>query len=381
MPLEIVPVETARDLRRFIDVPWHVYDPQAHPQWVPPLRIAVRDVLNDRKHPFYEQAARALWIARRDGKPVGRIAAIDNRAHNAFTGENVGFFGFFEAKDDPEAARALFDTADRWLKARGRDAMRGPMNPSTNYECGLLVDGFEQHPVLMTTWNPPYYARLLEDAGFGTAKDLLAWWYPAKEIDYALPPVYARQAQRAKDEQVVFREIDLKKFDREIAIAWDVYNAAWEKNWGFIPMTKAEFELMGKDLKMILNPKFAVVAEVNGEAAGLAIALPDFHEIFKRIPDGRLLPTGIFKLLTGGKHLRALRVMVLGVKPQYRTRGIFALFLDELMKRGREFGVTGAECSWVLEDNLLMNRPLEAMGARPYRRWRIYERAVGGGIA
>jgi len=379
MPLEIVPVETARDLRRFIDVPWHVYDPQQHPQWVPPLRIAVRDTLDDRKHPFYQQAARALWIARRDGKPVGRIAAIENRAHNEHYSDKVGFFGFFDAKNDPEAARALFDAAEQWLKDRGLTAMRGPMNPSTNYECGLLVDGYEQHPMLMTTWNPAYYAELLEGAGFGGVKDLLAWWYPAKEIDYALPEVYGRHAERARKEKgITFREIDLKQFDREIAIAWDVYNAAWENNWGFIPMSRDEFEHLGKDLKQIIDPHFAVVAEVNGEPAGLAIAIPDYHEIFKRIPNGRLLPTGIFKLLTGAKRLHTARVMVLGVKKAHRTRSIFALFLDEWMRRGRQYGITGAECSWVLEDNLLMNRPLEAMGCRPYRRWRIYERPLGG---
>jgi hypothetical protein len=379
MSLEIVPVETARDLRRFIDVAWQVYDPRQHPQWVPPLRIAVRDTLDDRKHPFYREGARALWIARRDGKPVGRIAAIENRAHNKFYNDRVGFFGFFEAKDDPEAARALFDTAEAWLKARGLDVMRGPMNPSTNYECGLLVDGFEHHPVLMTTWNPPYYEKLLLDAGFSGVKDLLGWWHPSKEYDYALPEVYGRHAERARKEKgITFRDLDPKAFDREIALCWDVYNSAWEENWGFIPMSRPEFDHLGKDLKQIVDPHFAFAAEVNGEPAGIAIAVPDYHHIFKRIPNGRLFPTGIFKLLLGAKKLTTARVMVLGVKKEHRTRSIFALFLDEWMRRGRLYGMTGAECSWVLEDNLLMNRPLEAIGARPYRRWRIYERPLGG---
>ncbi len=379
MALEIVPVESPRDVRRFIDVTWHVYDQRRYPQWVPPLRIAVRDVLNEQKHPFYAHAARALWIARRDGRPVGRIAAIENRAHNAFYKDRVGFFGFFEAQNDPDAARALFDTAGSWLARRGFDTMRGPMNPSTNYECGLLVDGFEHHPVLMTTWNPAYYPDLLDGAGFTKAKDLLGWWYPAMKLDYQIAEGYARQAARAKGmKNVTFREIDTKNFAREIAAAWDVYNAAWEANWGFIPMSRAEFDLLGKDLKLILDPHFALAVEVDGTPAGLAIALPDFHEIFKRIPNGRLLPTGIFKLLTGGKHIHVLRVMVLGVKPQYRTRSIFPLILDELMRRGRQYGIVGAEASWVLEDNSLMNRPMEAMGAEPYRRWRIYDRPLGG---
>jgi GNAT superfamily N-acetyltransferase len=375
MPLEIVPVETARDLRRFIDVPWHVYDTTRHPEWVPPLRIAVRDTLDERKHPFYETGARALWIARRDGRPVGRIAAIENRAHNAYYGDRVGFFGFFEVKEDAEAAQALFDVAAEWLRARGLDAMRGPMNPSTNYECGLLVDGFKEHPMLMTTWNPRYYAPLLENAGFAGVKDLLGWFVPTME----LPEVYGRHAARARTQKgITFRDIDPKHFAKEIAVAWDVYNAAWEDNWGFIPMSRKEFDHLGKDLKQIVDPRYAFAAEVNGEPAGIAIAIPDYHEIFKRIKNGRLLPTGIFKLLTGAKKLNTVRVMVLGVKREHRTRGIFPLFLDEFMRRARTYGLVGGEASWVLEDNLLMNRPLEAIGARPYRRWRIYERPLGG---
>ena len=379
MPLEIVPVETARDLRRFIDVPWHVYDPQQHPQWVPPLRIAVRDTLNDRKHPFYQQGARALFIARRDGRPVGRIAAIENRAHNAFYGDRVGFWGFFEAKNDPEAARALFDAAEAWLAARGLTSMRGPVSPSTNYECGLLVDGYEHHPVLMTTWNPSYYEPLVEGAGFAPVKELVGWWHPSKDYDYGLPAVYAKVAERArKKDAITFREMNPKDFAREAALAWDVYNSAWENNWGFVPMGKAEFDHLCKDLQQIVDPHFAIAAEVNGEPAGMAIALPDYHHIFKRIPNGRLLPTGIFKLLTGAKKLHTARVFALGVKAEYRTRGLFALFLDEFMRRGRQYGMIGAECSWVLEDNVLLNRPLESIGARPYRRWRIYERPLGG---
>jgi hypothetical protein len=378
MPLEIVPVESARDLRRFIDVPWHVYDPRQHPQWVPPLRLAVRDALDDRKHPFYERAARGLFLAVRDGRLVGRVAAIENRAHNEYYQDRVGFFGFYEAADDLEATLGLFDAADAWLRARGLESMRGPMNPSTNYECGLLVDGFEHHPPFMTTWNPEYYRCLMERAGFETVKDLLGWWVPAAEIDWRLPEVYARHAERARAKtNVTFRDLDPKQFDREMALCWDVYNSAWEENWGFIPMSRAEFDHLGKDIKQIVDPRFAFAAEVDGEPAGIAVAVPDYNEIFKRIPNGRLLPTGIFKLLTGKKKLHTARVLVLGVKKEHRTRGIFALFLDEFMRRGRAYGLTGGEASWVLDDNVLMNRPLEAIGARPYRRWRIYERPLG----
>jgi len=338
----------------------------------------VRDTLDDRKHPFYQQGARALFIARRDGKPVGRIAAIENRAHNAYYGDRTGFFGFFEAKDDQEAATALFDRAAEWLRARGLTSMRGPFNPSINYECGVLVGGYEHHPMLMTIWNPPYYDCLLKRAGFKGVKELLGWWFPATELDYKLPEGYARHAERAREKtNVVFRDLEPKQFARDIKVCWDVYNSAWEENWGFVPMSKPEFDHLGKDLKQIVDPHFAFAAEVDGEPAGIAIAVPDYNEIFKRIPSGRLFPTGIFKLLTGAKRLHTARIIVLGVKKEHRTRGIFALFLDEFMRRGKKYGMTGGEASWVLEDNILMSRPLESIGARPYRRWRIYERPLG----
>jgi hypothetical protein len=378
MSLEIVPVVTARDLRRFVDVPWQVYDRRQHAQWVPPLRIAVRDALDDRKHPFYRRGARGLFLAMRDGRLVGRIAAIENRAHNAHYGDRVGFFGFFEARDDLEATRALFDAAAGWLRGRGLTSMRGPFSPSINYECGVLVEGYEHHPILMTMWNPPYYDCLLRKSGFEGVKDLVGWWFPAAELDYQLPPVYARHAERARQKaHVVFRDIDLGQFDSEVAFAWEVYNSAWEENWGFVPMSREEFEHLGKDLKQIIDPRIAFAAAVNGEPAGIAVALPDFNQIFKRIPSGRLFPTGIFKLLTGARSLRTTRIFVLGVKKEHRATGLFALFLDEFMRRGRKYGFTGGEASWVLEDNVLLNRPLESIGARPYRRWRIYERPLG----
>jgi GNAT superfamily N-acetyltransferase len=231
----------------------------------------------------------------------------------------------------------------------------------------------------MTLWNPPYYECLHERAGFTGVKDLLGWWFPAKELNWELPAAYARHAERARAKQeITFRDMNPKDFDREAGLAWEVYNEAWEDNWGFVPFSRKEFDYLCKDLKQIVDPHFAFAAEVNGEPAGIALALPDYHEIFKRIPNGRLLPTGIFKLLTGAKKLHTARVFALGVKKEHRTRGIFALFLDEFMRRGRTYGMTGAEASWILDDNVLMNRPLESIGARPYRRWRIYERPLGG---
>ena len=380
--LRIDPATTPREVRAFIDVPWRLYDAARHPQWVPPLRIAVKDALDARRNPFYEDAARELFVARRGDRVVGRVAAIENRAHNRFHADRVGFFGFFEVADDPEAAAGLLDAAGTWLAARGLTSARGPVSPSTNHECGLLVDGFEHFPMFMTPWNPPYYARLMDDLGFAAAKDLLGWSLPIGDPGFALPAPYAEHAERARAEEgLTFRDVDLKHLDREVDVLWDVYNAAWERNWGFVPMTRREFEHLARDLKPLADQRFAFVAEVHGAPAGFALALLDYNRLLKRIPSGRLLPLGLFTLLAGRRGLRSGRVMALGVKREHRTRSVFALFAHELVRRGRAAGVTGAEASWVLEDNHLMNRPMRAMGGTPYRRWRLYERPTAAGAA
>jgi hypothetical protein len=378
MGLTVSSAASWRELRRFVDVPWRLFDAARHPQWVPPLRIAVRDAL-DRRHPFWRTAERELFVAERGGRVVGRVAAIDNGAHRAHRGDGTGFFGFFECADDPGAAAALLGAARGWLAARGLERMEGPVNPSTNYECGVLVDGFEHHPVLMTTWNPPYYDALLRGAGLAPTKDMLGWWF-AREGgagEFRLPAGYAAHAERARARQdVTFRDMDPAQMARETALCWEVYNEAWEPNWGFVPMSRAEFDHLGKDLARIGDPRFCFAAEIGGAPAGFVLALPDFHALFKRIPSGRLLPTGIFTLLAGRRSLKTLRVLALGVKREHRTAGIFALFTHELVRRWLDAGMTGAEASWVLEDNHRMNRPLAAMGAAPYRRWRLYEGAL-----
>jgi hypothetical protein len=218
--MEIIPVRTSRDLRRFIGLPWQIYDRREHPQWVPPLRLAVRDALDIKANPFYKTADRQLFLAVRNGKPVGRIAAIENRAHNAFHGDRVGFFGFFESVDDQEVTNALLGAAGDWLRDRGLDTMRGPTNPSTNHECGLLVRGFRWQPSIMTTWNPRYYVSLLENAGLAKAKDLLAYWIPLQgDRPFDLPEQYRVHAERAlRGKSLAFREISMKHFDREVEL-------------------------------------------------------------------------------------------------------------------------------------------------------------------
>ena len=383
MPLDIVSVDSSRELRRFIGLPWRIYNPVDHPQWVPPLRIAVSDALNKKANPFYATADRQLFLAYRNGKPIGRIAAIENRGHNEFHKDRVGFFGFFECHDDQEAANALFAAAEGWLKSKGLDTMRGPMNPSTNHECGLLVDGFEHHPMIMTTWNPRYYPRLIQAAGFAKAKDLLAYFFPlqpgAAGMDQAfeMPERVRALAERAlRGKSLVFRDLDLKNFRAEVERCWEIYNEAWEKNWGFFPMSHDSFLHEAQVLKYIIRQEFAFVAEVDGKPAGFMIIVPDFHIAYKAVGNGRLFPTGLFKLLGAKSKINTGRIMILGAKEEYRNQGIFALFAYEMFRRGKAFNQLGGEGSWILEDNDRLNRPLLRLGGKVYRRWRIYDRPI-----
>jgi hypothetical protein len=366
-------------MRRFVELPWRLHDARRFPQWVPPLRMAVRDALDRTRNPFYQDADRELFLAVRGGAVVGRIAAIENRAHNRFHADRVGFWGFLECVDDQSVADALFGAAEGWLAARGLETMRGPMNPSTNYECGLLVDGFENRPSFMTAWNPAYYDTLCSRAGFAKAKDLLAFWFDGERTGYALPEFVARQAERARaGARLTFRDMDPGRFDEEVAGLWTVYNDAWEKNWGFVPMTRAEFLHMAKDMKNLLDPRFAFVAELSGEPVGFMLALPDYNQVLVRNRSGRLLPFGVPLMLWGKRRIRDMRVMALGVRRSARSRSILALFTHEIMRRGQLYGKNGAEASWLLEDNQLIVKPMRAMGARERMRWRVYERAVRG---
>jgi hypothetical protein len=339
--------------------------------------VAVHDALDERRNPFYQEAERALFLAERGGEVLGRIAAIENRAHNRFHGDRVGFWGFFECVDEQAVADALFAAAEEWLAERGLDTMRGPMTPSTNYECGLLVDGYEHRPTFMTAWNPPYYDTLCARAGFAKAKDLLAFWFEGETTSYALPEFVARQAERAlASGGLTFRDMDPARFDEEVAGLWATYNDAWERNWGFVPMSKAEFLHMAKDMKSLLDPRFAFVAEVKGEPVGFMLALPDYNEVLARNRSGRLFPLGGPLMLWGKRRIRNMRVMALGVRRDARSRSILALFTHEIMRRGRLYGKNGAEASWLLEDNQLIVKPMRAMGARERMRWRVYDRAV-----
>jgi GNAT superfamily N-acetyltransferase len=364
---DVVPIQDERGLRQFIELPYTLY--RGDPYWVPPLRIAQKDLFNKRKHPFHAFAEVQCFLAQRNGSVIGRIAAIRDPNYNAFHEEQAGFFGFFESPEEPEVAAGLLNAARGWLKSRGAEVIRGPMNPSTNYECGLLVDGFDSPPQVMMTYNPPYYDALIQGAGLRRAKDLYAYYISTEAIT---PARTERVAAKAAADGIEIRPIRMKAFAEDVEQVWQVYNSAWRRNWGFVPMTREEFFFSAHDMKMILEPELVLLGEVNGQVVGFALALPDVNRALKHA-GGRLLPLGILKILYHKRSVDSIRIIALGVVEEYRTAGVAAGFYSELFRRGTRLGYRSAELSWVLEDNTLMNRSIEALGGRRYKTYRIYE--------
>jgi hypothetical protein len=376
-PVTVRRVATARDLREFVGFPWRLYNAREHPQWVPPLRASVLDALDEKNNPFYQDAARELFLAYRSDELVGRIAAIENRAHNRFHADRSGFFGFFESVNDQDVASALFDAASAWLGARGLESMCGPFNPSTNYECGMLVEGFENRPTFMTAWNPPWYNTLCAGAGLTKAKDLLGLWFDIGRAGFEAPEILERHAARAAEKGgITFRDIDPSRFEKEVELCWDIYNNAWERNWGFVPMEHAEFHHMAKDMKFLVWKELSFMAYVNGEPAGFMFALPDYNVVLQHNRGGRLFPLGLARMLLYKRRAKTARVIALGVKSSFRSRTILAVFTREIMRRGLGINGEGAEASWLLEDNQLIVKPMRALGATDRMRWRLYEREV-----
>lgn len=362
-------------LKPFINLSWTING--GDPNWVPPLRMVFNALLDRDKHPFYQHADVVFFVAERGGKLVGRIAAIANHRANEFHQDTTGFFGLFECVDDEAVARALLDRAAEWLKARGLTSIQGPFNLSTNdelYSGGVLIDGFDTPPAFMLGHNPPYYQRLVESAGFGKAKDLVAYWLPHNDPPKRLLDGIDRVAKR---EGWSIRTVDLKRFKEEVATVMGVYNSAWQRNWGFIPMTDAEFESMAKEFRPVVDPHLVLIAEKDdGEAIGFLLALPDLNRAIKPIRSGRLFPFGVFQFLWHKRKIRTARVLTLGMKPGYQRAGIGAALYLKVFQMGARYGYDNADCSWILEDNGPMRQALEKVGAYVYKTYRVYERPV-----
>jgi GNAT superfamily N-acetyltransferase len=374
--ISIEQVRTNAQRKEFVDFPWQIYDGDAH--WCPPLKMEAHASINPKKHPFYKHGTAVQFLARCDGKVVGRISVSDDPNYNAEHNANVGCFGMFETVDDPEVARTLLNAAARWLRARGRTSIIGPIDYSTNYPSGLLIEGFNTPQRVMMNHNPEYYADLLEGWGLKKAKDMYAWWFDG---DNPSLDDWTKRAERiAKRGGVTIRPVRVNDFNAEVARCMQVYNQTWEKTWGFVQMTPDEFKHMAQHLKQIAVPELLLLAEVAGEPVGFCVTLPDVNEAIRPL-DGRLttwgLPIGLVKLLRGMKRIQSARMAVLGVLPGYRKRGIAELMILRACQYGRhKLGYKGAELGWTLEDNEMINRTVESVGAKRYKRYRIYERAI-----
>jgi 8-amino-7-oxononanoate synthase len=367
---------TRRERLEFIRMVWDLY--KENPTWVPPIEIDRMRLIDTDKNPFYQHARLRLFVAERDGRRVGRIAAIVNDVHNRIYNDAVGFVGFFESIDDQNVANTLFDGAFDWLREQGMTTVRGPISPSMNDEVGLLVDGFDKPPAAMMPYNPVYYPELFTRAGFEPEKDLLAWHvhYPEVMTD-RLVRATAAVKQRS---QIVVRSLNMKHYAAEVEHIKRIYNEAWQPNWGFVPMTDEEMNTMAYELKQVIDPDLVLFAEKDGVPIGFALAVPDINQAFRAgtaIPPGaRNLPTAIMNLMTRKKYIEQIRVITLGVIPKFQGKGVDAMLYREIVERAVPKGIEAAEASWVLEDNTQMIRAAEMMQAKVYKRYRIYQRQL-----
>jgi GNAT superfamily N-acetyltransferase len=373
--VQVTPVRSDGERTAFIRLPYTLY--RGDPHWVPPLEMERRDFLDPRKNPFFEFAEVELFLARREGEVVGRIAAVKDPRYNEFHGTRWGFFGLFECVNDAGVARALLEEAAHWLRPKGFDTLVGPVSFSTNYECGLLVEGFDTPPAILMAYNPPHYARLLESCGLTKAKDLWAWELSSS----AQPPEkVVRIAEKIRQrEGITVRPVNLKDFDAEVKRIKAIYNSAWERNWGFVPMTDREFYHLVSELKQIFVPELALMAEVKGEVVAFTLTVPDANQALKAA-GGRLttygLPIGLIRMLLAARRIHWLRLIALGIKEGYRRRGLDAILYLDTLRKAKELGYTGGEISWTLEDNHLVNRAIESMGGKRTKAYRVYQRPL-----
>ncbi len=369
--LTIEPVRDKKAMRQFILLPWDIY--RDNPFWVPPLVSAQKELFDPAQNPFYHHAQVELFLARRGGKAVGRVASIVNANHNEFYQDKVGFFGFFECTDDAEAAGRLLSAARDWLRERGMEAMRGPMNFSTNEECAFLLEGFDSSPTIMMPYTHRYYLDFMDAFGLKKARDLYAFLLTQEQI-----PDENKQAILEKIRErngIRLRTLNMKDFAAEIQRVKEVYNLAWSRNWGFVPFTEEEIDHLACQLKKILDPDLVLFAEIGDRPIGFSMALPDINQALKKI-NGRLFPFGLFKLLWHSRKIDSVRVLTMGVIPEYQNKGIAAMFNVEMFRNGVKKGYVRADLSWILEDNIVTIRALQRMGGKIYKKYRIYEMAI-----
>jgi GNAT superfamily N-acetyltransferase len=374
MTVEITPVRTRADLRKFIRLPFAIY--RNEPNWVAPLTIDVKKRLDRKRNPFFRHAEAEYFLARRDGRIVGRISAHVDHHLNEVQENRWGLFGFFECEPDAEAAGALIHAAEDWLAVRGCDRIVGPMDFSTNDECGVLIEGHDLKPIILAPWQHAYYADLLDGYGMTKAVDLLMWSLWVTGRDRVHPAIWEAAAKAESEHGIRFRSFRKRDIENEVKRFLDVYNAAWERNWGAVPLTDAEAQFYAKSLKPILDENWAYIAEnADGEVVGAALTLPDYNQVLDHL-NGRLLPFGWAKALWYRRTINTVRVFALGVKPEYQHTGVGAKLYEMHWDAGERTRQGRGETGWTLESNKAMNRAMERMGGRIVRTYRVYERLL-----
>lgn len=374
MSLELKKARDKKGKKAFVNFPHDLY--AKDPNYVPEIFMGQMDILDEKKYPFYEYGSADLWIAYRDDKIVGRIACIDNANYNRHFDTKTGFFGFFDCIDDQNVASALLDKADEYARDRGFNKIIGPTNYSTNETAGTLIDGFHEPPKVMMTYNAPYYKKLLENHGLRKEMDLYAYLLPVDVVSKKSLRVAKALEERLSRKGITIRNISKKKINQEAEGIKTIYNSAWEDNWGFVPFTDAEFDFLKNDLKMIVDEKYSYIAEHEGKAIGFAITLPDINEILIKNKRGKLFPFGIFRLLLGKNKTQWVRVLALGVHPDYRKMGIEGIFFAKNIVETQRRGGKGGEASWVLESNTEMVNAAERMNGIRYKTYRLFSKEL-----
>jgi len=371
MTIVLKKVESSEDIDRFIHLPHQLYSDDT--PWVAPLDCERKKFLSPKINPFFDHAEAEYFLAiSSDGKTLGRIAAIVDHDHNRFHNENTGFFGMFECVDDVEVSTFLLDGAQQWCRSKNMDRIRGPLSLSINHECGLLVENFKDSPVLGIPYNPPYYANLFLHWGLKKIKDLISL-----DLQLTRVPEYLDRAVSLiqKRNRFSVRCLRLDRFDEEIDVLWEIYNSAWENNWGFVPMNHKEFVFTAREMKQVIDPRLCYIAEVKDEPVGFSLTLPDVNQALKPMR-GKLFPFGWLKFILEKRRINRSRVITLGVKKKYQRLGIDAFFYHATYKQLMAMNIFRVDMSWVLEDNLAMIGPIEKIGGIPYKRHRIYERSL-----
>ena len=378
MTVITVPVTNKKQFNDFINLPWDSH--KNNPNWVPPLKLMVKQNLDVKNNPFYKHADLQCWIAYRDKKPVGRIAGILNKMHNQFHHEKLAFWGFFEVENNLATAKHLFHAVEEWANAKGMTILRGPANPSFNHECGLQISNFDSKPYFMMTQNPKYYQEIVEQLGHHKAKDMQAWLLDTQALTFHSRLKKKGDALRDA-EGIVIRPINRRQYSKEVETLYEIYTEAWEKNWGFVPSSREEFFHLAKEMKSLLIPQSIWIVEVKGEPAAFGVFIPDLNQVLVKNRSGRLFPTGLLRLLwdttINKKSINQGRIPLLGVKSKFRHLQLGALLYNNFAEKIPPLGYRFHECSWILEDNKPMQTGLHLMNAKHYKSYRVYDKPLG----